>query len=201
MEACENLSYNLLFASTFYKGNTLTFSDVLRSEALGGILSYGDIDRIVLSQIQSLNIPIVVLDSSRRTGDMCFSVQVDYEDAAFTATRHLIDLGHRDIAFIGNDKLHTISTFWYSKDSGAPRAEANIALGTNRIQLKRFRRRFRSAPASTRRSPARNCRPRCFARRTFTPCGARSRKLYHLRIRVPDDISVIVSTTSSPRNI
>ena len=134
MEACESLSYNLLFTSTFYKGSQLSFSEVLHSDIPDGILSYGDIDRIVFSELTALNIPIIVLDSSRRNGDPCFSVQVDYEHAALTATKHLLELGHKDIAFIGNNKQHDFNLLVFE---GFRRATsgANIALSTKRIQL------------------------------------------------------------------
>lgn len=188
MEACEDLSYNLLFASTFYKENTLTFSEVLRSDSLDGILSYGDIDRIVLSQLQALNIPIVVMDSSRRSADKCFSVQVDYEHAAFTATRHLIDLGHKDIAYIGNDKLHDFNLLVFEGFRRAT-AEANIALGTNRIQLNvhdedSLGACIDEALSGPHLPTALFCATDFYAMRAL-------RKLYHLGIRVPDDISVI----------
>jgi DNA-binding LacI/PurR family transcriptional regulator len=168
MEACESLSYNLLFASTFYKGSQLTFSDVLRSDMLDGILTYGDVDRIVFSELKTLNIPIIVLDSSRRNGEPCLSVQVDYEHAAYTATKHLIDLGHRDIAFIGNNKQHDFNLLVFEGFRRAT-SEADIALSTNRIQLNVYNEEA-LGPALTRRSAGRIFRPRSSARRTFKPC-------------------------------
>jgi DNA-binding LacI/PurR family transcriptional regulator len=188
MEACEGLSYNLLIASTFYKDNKLTFSDFLRSDMLDGILSYGDIDHSVQSELTALNIPIIVLDSSRRSNELCFSVQVDYEHAAYTATKHLLDLGHEDIAFIGNNKQHDFNLLVFE---GFRRAtlNANIALGANRIQLNVYDEEslgscIDEALSGPQLPTALFCATDFYAMRAL-------RKLYHKGIRVPEDISVI----------
>jgi len=188
MEACESLSYNLLFASTFYKGSQLTFSDVLRSDMLDGILTYGDVDRIVFSELKTLNIPIIVLDSSRRNGEPCLSVQVDYEHAAYTATKHLIDLGHRDIAFIGNNKQHDFNLLVFEGFRRAT-SEADIALSTNRIQLNVYNEEalgpcIDEALGGTHLPTALFCATDFYAMRAL-------RRLYHRGLRVPDDLSVI----------
>lgn len=188
MEACESLSYNLLITSTFFKGKDLAFSDVLRSDMLDGILSFGDIDRAVYAELKSLNIPIIVLDSSRRTGDLCLSVQVDYENAAYTATKHLLDLGHRDIAFIGNNKQHDFNLLVFEGFRRAT-AEATIALGTNRIQLNVYDEDslgscIDEALSGPQLPTAVFCATDFYAMRAL-------RKIYHKGIRVPDDISVI----------
>ncbi len=188
MEACENLSYNLLFASTFYKGSELTFSDILRSDILDGILSYGDIDRIVLSELKTRNVPIIVLDSSRRSGDVCLSVQVDYEHAAYTATKYLIDLGHRDIAFIGNNKQHDFNLLVFEGFRRAT-SEADIALSTNRIQLNVYNEEslgpcIDEALGGAHLPTALFCATDFYAMRAL-------RRLHHRGIRVPEDISVI----------
>lgn len=188
MEACESLSYNLLITSTFFKGAGLAFSDVLRSDMLDGILSFGDIDRAVYAELKSLNIPIIVLDSSRRTGDLCLSVQVDYEHAAYTATKHLLDLGHKDIAFIGNNKQHDFNLLVFEGFRRAT-SEAKIALGTNRIQLNVYDEDslgscIDEALSGLRLPTALFCATDFYAMRAL-------RKLYHKGIRVPYDISVI----------
>ena len=188
MEACESLSYNLLFASTFYKGSQLTFSDVLRSDMLDGILTYGDVDRIVFSELKTLNIPIIVLDSSRRNGEPCLSVQVDYEHAAYTATKHLIDLGHRNIAFIGNNKQHDFNLLVFEGFRRAT-SEADIALSTNRIQLNVYNEEalgpcIDEALGGTHLPTALFCATDFYAMRAL-------RRLYHRGLRVPDDLSVI----------
>lgn len=188
MEACESLSYNLLIASTFYKGSELKFSDVLRSDMLDGILSYGDIDHNVFFELKALNIPIIVLDSSRQTGELCHSVQVDYEHAAYIATNHLVGLGHRDIAFIGNNKQRDFNLLVFGGFQRAT-SEADIALSTNRIQLNVYDEDsldlcINEALSGTQMPTAIFCATDFYAMRTL-------QNLHHKGIHVPDDISVI----------
>jgi LacI family transcriptional regulator len=188
MEACEHLPFNLIFAATYYKGSELAFSEVLRSDMIDGILSYGDIDPIVFSELKALNLPIVVLDSSRRAEELYLSVQVDYEHAAYTATRHLIDLGHRDIALIGNSKLQDFNLLVFEGFQRAT-SEANIALGTNRIQLNVYDEAsldscVNDALSGEQMPTAFFCATDYYAMRTLA-------RLHHKGIRVPEDISVI----------
>jgi LacI family transcriptional regulator len=133
IQACEKLPYNFLVASTFFEDNKSAFSDCLRSADLDAIVAYGDISRDILPELNSLNIPILVLDSSRKEDNM-LAVRVDYAAAAYTATQHLLDLGHKDIAYIGNDSLQD---FNYLTFSGFQKAttEKGITLGMNRIQI------------------------------------------------------------------
>jgi DNA-binding LacI/PurR family transcriptional regulator len=133
IQSCEKLPYYFLVASIFYEGNKLVFSDMLRCTDLDAIVAYGDINGDILPEVNRLNVPILVLDSSRKE-DNLLAVRVDYAAAAYTATRHLIDLGHRDIAYIGNDSL---SDFNYLTFSGFQKAttEEGITLGMNRIQI------------------------------------------------------------------
>ncbi|NLW53465.1 MAG: LacI family transcriptional regulator, partial [Clostridiaceae bacterium] len=60
----------------------------------------------------------------------------DYRTAAFRAATYLINMGHRDIAYIGNHS-ETLQDFNLLTFSGFQKATSqnNISLGTNRIQL------------------------------------------------------------------
>lgn len=133
LQACEKLQYNFIFVSTYYENNKLVFSDILRSPNLDVIITYGDVSSDILPELKSLNIPMLVLDSSRKEEDQ-IAVHVDYAGAAYTAINHLIELGHKDIAYIGNDKLHD---FDYQTFSGFQHAtsEKGLTLSMNRIQI------------------------------------------------------------------
>jgi LacI family transcriptional regulator len=54
----------------------------------------------VLTQLAAHGIPVVVVDRTRHTQDLC-TVSVDDELGGRLAIDHLLDLGHRRIAFIG----------------------------------------------------------------------------------------------------
>ncbi len=51
--------------------------------------------------IRELGIPTVLLDRESADGDLLYAVQSDHESSMLEAVTHLVDMGHRDIAFIG----------------------------------------------------------------------------------------------------
>ena len=115
MKACESIPYNLIFTSV--RNASLLPSDITT----------------VIGEIIALEIPFVVLDSSRINFYQT-AVRVEYDSAAYLATRHLIELGHRDIAFIGNDNMHDFNVLVFSGFQCAT-AESDISLPLNRIQI------------------------------------------------------------------
>ncbi len=132
-QQCERLPYNFIIASTYYKENKLIFSDILRSPDLDVIITYGDVSKEILPELKSLKIPMLILDCSREEVKKN-AVHVDYAHAAYIATQHLIELGHRDIAYIGNEKLNEFDVLTFSGFQKATTAH-NITLSMNRIQI------------------------------------------------------------------
>lgn len=190
LRACDNQSINLMLISTYFKGNELVLSNNIHTGIFDGILVYGDVEPIIFAQLRKLNVPLVVLDSSRCTDDKCdyLAVHVDYEDAAYTITRHLIELGHTDIALIGNDKIRDFNLMVFK---GFQRAtmESNIQLKTNRIQLNVYDANSHiqcmQALLHDHNPPtAIVCASDFYAMRTM-------RRLHHKGLRVPQDISVV----------
>lgn len=51
--------------------------------------------------IRELGIPTVLLDRESADGNLLYTVQSDHESSMREAVAHLVDMGHRDIAFIG----------------------------------------------------------------------------------------------------
>ncbi len=98
-----------------------------------GVLVYGDISRTYLERIKALDIPVVELDSSRSYEGQ-LAVRVDYRQSAYLAISYLIDLGHRDIAFIGNEELHDFNLQVFSGFQDAISA-ARYPLDLSRVQL------------------------------------------------------------------
>lgn len=75
------------------------FSDVLPSRRLDGIIAVGiQPSTHELSRLIRVGSPLVGVGAYREQNS---SVSIDDEAAARIATEHLIDLGHRDIAFLG----------------------------------------------------------------------------------------------------
>ncbi len=70
-----------------------------------GVLLWGNFRKDVLQRYERMNLPIVLVDRPPANWKM-HSACVDNENAAFDATRHLIALGHRRIAFIRQIHIH-----------------------------------------------------------------------------------------------
>lgn len=185
--ACDQLPYTLILTSAYHQGNEIILSDVLRSGSIDGVITYGDLERDVQSELNNLGIPIVVLDSSRKSEEQ-FAVRVDYAMAAYTAAKHLIDLGHRDIAYIGNDKLHDFNLLTFS---GFQRAttEHSLPLDMNRIQINVYDEE--SLYICIDEALKGECAPTAlFCATDFYAIHA-IRHLHSKGMRVPDDISVV----------
>ncbi len=133
IQECEQLPYNFIIASTHYKDDKLIFSDILRSPDLDVIITYGDVDKEILPELKKLEVPMLVLDCSRKEVTKN-AVHVDYTEAAYTATKYLIDIGHSDIAYIGNEQQNEFDVLTFSGFQNAT-TEFGLTLSMNRIQI------------------------------------------------------------------
>ena len=66
----------------------------------GVLVTPVDPESLMLAELPLRGIPLVVVDRTRSTEDLC-TVSVDDELGGRLAVEHLLDLGHRRIAFIG----------------------------------------------------------------------------------------------------
>lgn len=185
LDACQDFSYNLVFTQAQVSAEAVRLPDVIRSRDVDGVIIYGDTDERLIAEIEQYDIPLVTLDNSRRYGDH-LAVQMDYSQAAYTATAHLISLGHRDIAYIGNDAMHYFNSQTFN---GFRRAtvEGGLTLSMDRVQMdvadERTLHRAIDALISSSRPTAVFCATDLYAIRTM-------RRLAALGISVPGDISV-----------
>lgn len=78
-----------------------THLDRFERDRVGGVLlaPIGDTAQRIL-RFRSLGIPVVLLDRGSEGSEVC-SVATDDVEGGRIATRHLLDLGHRRIAFVG----------------------------------------------------------------------------------------------------
>lgn len=189
ISALGNLPYNLMLAPVYRDDDQIVLSDVLYSGSVDGILVYGDIENDLMNELKKRGIPIVVLDSSRMDGPQ-LAVRVNYAAAAHIAATYLIELGHRDIAYIGNDEknLREFNQLTFSGFQAAT-AEHGIALATNRIQFNMSDENslfscIDNALAGAKQPTALFCATDFYAIHAM-------RYLYSKNLRVPQDISVI----------
>ena len=186
MVACRELGYTLV--STYITGedSMLELPPSIRSGEVDGVLIFGDQEPGIYVELSKIGIPFVVLDSSRQS--QYPSVFVDYSQAAYEATKHLIDLGHRDIAYLSNGTLHDLNTLTLNGFQQAT-TEAGIALYPNRFQIdlddtESLEQCVEKALVGPMRPTAIFCSVDFFALKVM-------RKLHAMGYRVPEDISVI----------
>jgi LacI family transcriptional regulator, galactose operon repressor len=75
----------------------------LAERNVDGLLIAGKVHPIFLRQAQEMDLPTVLIDFE---SDGLPAVVVDNQGGARAAGRHLIERGHRDIAFVGADMTH-----------------------------------------------------------------------------------------------
>lgn len=148
---------------------------------LGGFLGVAEIEQLIG------NIPLVVV-ASRVAGSEEFCVFVDNIEAAYLATRHLIELGHRRIAHICGRLDHPDAR---DRRQGYMNAleEAGIAPDQDLIIEGTFRRQS-GVLAIEMLLSRRNSFSAIFAANDQMAYGARL-GLYRRGIRVPEDVSLV----------
>lgn len=187
MVACRDMGYTLVCTYITGSDGTIELPQAIRCGEVDGVLVFGDQEPGIYAELSRAGIPFVILDSSRK-GTSLPTVYVDYAEAAYIATRHLIGQGHRDIAYLSNGTLHDFNTLTLS---GFQRAmtEAGLALYPNRFQIDvenddSLRRCVDQALAGPTRPTAIFCTVDVYAINAI-------RYLQQLGLRVPEDISVI----------
>ena len=132
LSACADCGYWFIPTSVSGAVGISDLPQCIRDIEVDGVITCGDLNPDIYLEMERLGIPFVLLDSIRPSSYP--SVNVDYSQSAYTATRHLIQLGHTDIAFLSNYSSHDFNARTLD---GFQRAmeEANLAVLPNRIQI------------------------------------------------------------------
>ena len=135
MSACAGMSCR--FIQSALDGNVAPglYDKLLQPQNADAAFIYGDPNLDLLNRLSEMKIPFVILDSSRKKEECC-AVRVDYEKAAYMATSCLIELGHTDLAYIGNNS-GVVYDFNLQTFSGFQTAmtEHSLSIEPNRIQF------------------------------------------------------------------
>ena len=102
--------YSVILASSSGKsGRELAAVEMLGSKRVDGlIVTSSRVGALYQEHLDRLGVPIVLINSHReQRGAYTFSVNVDNRHGARTATEHLIDLGHRRIAYVTGAVKHS----------------------------------------------------------------------------------------------
>ncbi len=91
--------YDLIIFSVPYREKLLQVSEWIDTRNVDGILALGEYDQNFLKDLNSKNIPIVLIDNYSRENYANFSyVTSDDEAGGYLATQHLISQGYKKIA-------------------------------------------------------------------------------------------------------
>lgn len=188
MLACSSLAYDMVFTGpSITESGEIVLPEIIKARNVDGVLVFGDISLSVIYQIRALDLPLVELDSSRAYPGQ-IAVSPDYQMAAYTATRHLTELGHRDIAYIGNDELHDFNLRTFSGFQQAA-TEVGLSLDLSRIQIHIHDEHSLHAAIDSMLASG-SC-PTAFFCATDLYAVHTMQRLHEAGIRVPEDISVI----------
>lgn len=103
---CEanKMGYSITLLPEMNLKNTDSLTRAIGQGNIDGAVVMHDINPLVFATLQERNIPVVAIDSHIQSPPYpC--IKMDYEEGAYRVCRHLIDLGHRDIAYMGIKSL------------------------------------------------------------------------------------------------
>jgi len=181
-------SYNLVFHTAKYPDPQTLLEDV-RSGATDGVLMIGDLPYAEVARSLAASSHPTVLVSQHLGDTPCFAVDCDNECGGYTAARHLIETGHRHIAFL----LSVAQTWAEERLRGAERAVAEMGQGGVRLEVVPYTDTImRDAEVTALHwllgTPE---RPDAIICDREDPAPFLVEKLPQYGIRVPDDLSIV----------
>lgn len=154
-----------------------------------GVIMAGHVPQALVDYVQNLELPIIFIDYSPGRGKFT-SVFMDNEGGAFEAVKHLIELGHKKIAFLGGDKSHPSMV---GRFQGYQRAlaEHNLPLVPNLIENEDPETTVESGCRAAARLFKRGVQPTAiFACNDAVATGC-MKYLKESNFRIPEDISIV----------
>ena len=125
--------YNIVFAEIDETKNEVLLPNIIRNHDTDGIILIQSPSLAVLKTLNDLDIPFVAIDVHEKDPPFT-SICVDYELASYISTNHLIENGHRKIAYIGKS---SVPHFYLQTFQGFCRAaeKYNISIPPDWIQI------------------------------------------------------------------
>lgn len=142
--------------------------------------------RPVLQLLAELDIPAVAV-ATARPGKSTSAVRIDDYDGALSMVRHLVSLGHRDIAFIKGDPKHTPAQLRYRAFLDAM-GEARLEVPPERVAEGMFT--YRSGLTAARGLLEQSNRPSAIFACNDDMAAAVVAVAHGLRLEIPRDLAV-----------
>lgn len=139
-----------------------------------------------IKHLIALGVPTVAVATARPVAQLS-AVRIDDYEGAAAMTRHLLALGHKDIAFIKGDPEHTPSLLRYHAFLDTMRA-AGIEVAAERIAQGLFT--YRSGLVAARELLARPSRPTAIFASNDDMAAATIAVAHGLQIQLPDELAV-----------
>lgn len=92
--------YDILLSGIRVKGK---YKNWIKSRGLDGIIFLGSYPQDIYDEVNELGIPTVLTDVYESYTESFHTVNSDDPEGSYLATKHLIDLGHTRIGFVGGD--------------------------------------------------------------------------------------------------
>ena len=133
LDKSKEYGYNIVFTEIYIKNGIVQIPEIIKQNDSDGIIFLQDTEQPILNAIEKLEIPYVVVDA-HTTNPTFTCVDANAEISSYTATKYLIDKGHRNIAFIGSSY---ISDYYLQSFSGYKNAleEIDISIPSSWIQI------------------------------------------------------------------
>jgi LacI family transcriptional regulator len=137
-------------------------------------------------ELRSAGVPWVAIAMDKLVDD-AMNVRIDDYAAAMTMTQHLLDLGHRDIAFIRGNPNQTASP---ERFRGFVDCMAAAGIGVEALAIEQGYFTYRSGMEATERLLARTPRPTAIFASNDDMAAAAVGLAHRIGLRVPEDISI-----------
>ena len=153
----------------------------------GIVVTSSRVGALYVPMLARMKVPIVLLNN-QHPGDFVHSVMIDNVEASIAVTRHLIEAGHRRIAYIGDRNGHQSDT---ERFEGYLTALANADLMFDAGLVAQGDGKPTGAPAAVERVMAQPQPPTAiFCYNDMTALGV-MREVRARGLKIPDDISVV----------
>lgn len=191
-DTCHSHGYKVLFEPMVeVAGHSGVFLDLVDSRRIDGLIAMNTprSDDVHLVRLAAEGFPLVVFGSNLEEHASLYSTDVNMREASRVATRHLLALGHRRVAYIGfaSNEYHGVSERLYGY-SDAMR-EFDVEVDPKRVGFANF-----SAQSGFEAMEAMLARDRSltaiFAGNDTIAFGAMA-ALRKAGLRIPDDIAIV----------